>query len=444
MRELSLRKIVPTDSFIGQYMAFMSPQETAIEYDFWTAVWLMSLALGRETIIPRPRAPVHMNSIIFLVAESGITRKSTAVNLAVRVARLFNDRLTDPADQFEFITTRTTAESLENLMHIRSAEHGRANIVLGISEAIRLLGRERYLASMPGMLTDLYDSPSLHQSPGTLLRGRVSIRNIYLPVLSASTPSWLARAINPDVIEGGFTSRCLFVHSEKPKRRVAWPDEVGVGNESTTGVRGIHTEEQLAEKLYEVRRDRRLLPSDATGTTPGLHIRVDDGGMDVFRRWYEDRTLHRDPFRATFQSREDAHVLRIGGILSANAGRWIVNRTDVQNSIALIERLREDAALLFEGGAGGDKFALGIDRIRALLIDAGRGGLAHSPLYYKVRHYLNREEFSTIMDVLHQLEMVQVFESPTNKRGPRPVIYRATTRITGPGVYEALIKEIQP
>ena len=433
MKNVSLRKLVRTGTFLDLYMQFMSPQETAVEYDFWTGMWLMSLALGRTVIVPRPRAPVHMNQMMFLIAESGLTRKSTAVSNATTIGRLFNERI-EESSRFDFITSRATAEALEQTLQIRSAEFGCANVVISVSEAIRLLGRERYLASMPGMLTDLYDSPQHHSSPGTLYRGSISIRNVYMPVLSASTPSWLARSINPDVIEGGFTSRCLFIYAEKPKRRVAWP-----GQAKDTG-----TVKPIVDALVRIHEQRSMLPV-AVGFEAGMcGVRLEKAAMEAFEAWYHARRFWRDPYRSTFQAREDSHILRTAALLSINDNRWVISKQDINTAVQLIEEIRESSAALFEGGVAGDKLSIGIDRIRALLLAAGKGGLQHSPLYYKVRTHLSREEFSTVIDIMHQLEMVQKFEQPIGKRGPAPMIYRATTKLAGSSVYESVIKELQP
>ena len=79
---MNLARIVPDNSFIGQYMNVMSDSETSQTYDFWSAVWALGTVCDRSVYVPRPRAPVHMNWYIMLVAESGVTRKSTAVRMA--------------------------------------------------------------------------------------------------------------------------------------------------------------------------------------------------------------------------------------------------------------------------------------------------------------------------------------------------------------------------
>src|SRR5258708_5404574 len=103
---ISYSKLVPADSFLGQYMEHMQEQETPQAYDFFCGLWLMSLAM-RGCVVNRPRAPVHMNMYCILAAESGTTRKSSAVRAATKIAREFL------GDDAILIEAKTTPEQLE-------------------------------------------------------------------------------------------------------------------------------------------------------------------------------------------------------------------------------------------------------------------------------------------------------------------------------------------
>ena len=84
---MNYQRLVPRDSFMGRYLAYMQSQETAHIYDFWCGLWCISTACGRNAYVARPRAPVFLNLYIVLVGESGVPRKTTAVNTAARVVR---------------------------------------------------------------------------------------------------------------------------------------------------------------------------------------------------------------------------------------------------------------------------------------------------------------------------------------------------------------------
>ena len=76
---MNYRKLVSSDSFIGQYMEYMSYVETAESYDFWCALWAIGTGVGRDVYVDRPNSPVYLNWYIILAAEAGTTRKSTAI-----------------------------------------------------------------------------------------------------------------------------------------------------------------------------------------------------------------------------------------------------------------------------------------------------------------------------------------------------------------------------
>ena len=92
MPRVNYNTVVPEGTFIHDYMAAQKGLETATAYDFWCAVWVLSSTLGRSVYVDRPRIPVYLNWYVLLVAETGVTRKSTAV---VRARKLLSEVTTD-------------------------------------------------------------------------------------------------------------------------------------------------------------------------------------------------------------------------------------------------------------------------------------------------------------------------------------------------------------
>ena len=171
---MNYKKLVPEDSFIGQYLEYMSVVETAEAYDFWCALWAIGVESGRVVYVDRPNSPVYLNWYIILAAESGTTRKSTAVSAITRLLS---------RDGSMLLTGKTSPESLELMLHERSRQCKESAITFSVSELVTILGREGYMSAMPGLLTDLYDSPKLRTSPGTLKTGPLEqdlLRVLYL------------------------------------------------------------------------------------------------------------------------------------------------------------------------------------------------------------------------------------------------------------------------
>lgn len=412
-------KITNPDTFIGQYMQYMQAQETPYTYDFWTAVWAISSVIGRDVVVARPRAPVYLNWFILLVAASGVTRKSTAVRHA---SRLVQNVLDDTA---QLIQAKMTPEMLETVMHRLSNQHGKAHVVIAISELVTFLGKEKYAQHMPGLLTDLYDSPERRSGGGTLARGISDLRNVYVTFLSASTPAWLLRTVNPDVVEGGFTSRCLFIMASARKRKIAWPS-----NNDNTGL-----EDKLIAKLRGIKEDATQI-SEIT-LTPNAH--------KAFEQWYTRRTDSLDVFNSSFESREDAHVLRLAAILAINDGVWQIEARHIRASVHAIRAVKEDGATLFAGTGTIGAIASVVEKVRDLLIKAGTQGLRQADITRALRNTTQASTLLVVLNTLHELDMVQRFENVRlSTRGRPTTIWRATKLIMARDANDLVMAKISP
>lgn len=419
---LNYANVVPEGTFIATYMKRMQVQETSLAYDFWCAVWVLSVVLGRRVTVPRPRAPVYLNWYTMLVAESGVTRKSSAVRQATNLVREYRSR--HPEHNITSIETRTTPEMLESTLHKLSNEHGYAHVAISVSELVTFLGKEKYTTQMPGLLTDLYDSPSHRIGGGTIGRGTTEIRNVFVNFLSATTPSWLMRAINPDVVEGGFTSRCIFVHAEKRKKRIAWPDDTVDTN----------TEDMLLNRLDSIDQVANDCPE----------IRLSTKARTRYENWYNTRRESRTPFLSSFESREDSHILRLAAILAVNEDLWVIQSRQITKAIQIIAQVKHDGSQIFAGGLHSDRLVIAIDRLRDRLIERGMRGATQSELSLYARNFANAPTVRTILSIMHELDMVQQFENVMQGVGRPTTIWRATNLITANSAMDALYRRMKP
>jgi hypothetical protein len=392
-------KLVPPDTPIGRYMRFCANSETPHAYDFWTAVWLVTSVVGRNVVVDRPGAPIYLNYFAILVADSGVTRKSTAVRRAMKLYRQVKPQTT------RLIESKITPEMLEFNLTQDAFEHGHSHAVIAIDELVKFLGREKYVAQMPTLLTDVYDCPDLRMGGGTLTRGSSILKSVFVSFLSASTPSWLLRAVNPDVIEGGFTSRVIFVVCEEPKRMSPWPEPPEAG-----------LEEQILSDLRDIQ---------SKGASYG-QVLVNDTAKKRFSNWYRSRPLYKDSFRASFQSREDAHILKLAAVLAINDGCWEIQANHLTTAIKIITETREDGASIFEGTGANAEIIAGLDKLRDTLISAGMGGAKQSELAKAVRNRLSAKQVTTALEIMHELDLVQRFSVPAIGAGRPSTVWRAT------------------
>lgn len=411
---MDYNRLVNPNTFMGRYLSYMQSQETALPYDWWCGLWCISSVIARSTHIARPRAPVYLNMYLILVGDSGVPRKTTSVGNARALVRHVLHHYPDVA----ILDAKLTPEKLDELLHDATSKHANAQLCIAVPELAVFLGTERYIAHMPTLLTDLYDCPDARYGGGTITRGSVIQHNVWLNLLSASTPVWLLRTVNPNVVEGGFTSRCYFIVANEPKHHIAWPQEPDAD---------LYTD--LQDDLTIIARESRSHPS----------IGITDRGRVFFSNWYTLRPRSLDPFKQSFEAREDAHALRIAGLLCINDGSWIINHEHIEYAIALLSEVKQTSGNIFERAEAHSKFAQGLDILRTQLITTGMDPISRSRLYIKCRSHLSNIEFLTLLETLHEFGAIQRFELREARGRPTEYI-RGTDVLMKRGLGEAIME----
>ena len=394
---MEYNRLVPQDSFMGRFLSYMESQETAYAYDWWCGLWCISAACARAVHVARPRAPIYLNMYVILVGDSGVVRKTTSVHNSSRLVR----SLLHSYPELHLLDAKLTPEKLDELLHTQTINHGTAQLCITVSELAVFLGTERYIAHMPTLLTDLYDCPDARDGGGTITRGSVTQRKVWVHFLSASTPIWLLKTVNPNVVEGGFTSRCYFVVANEPKRRVPWPSE------PDAALYG-----DLCDDLRIIAQEARQHPE--IGITPEA--------LRMFTDWYEIRPRSIDPYKQSFEAREDAHVLRVAALLAINEGEWLIHRSHVEQAVVVVTAVKDSSARIFDRAEVTSKFALGLDVLRTHLINTGMTPMSRAHLYLKVRQHLTNADFLNLLEVLDHMGAIQRFEFRGNRGRPTDYI----------------------
>ena len=419
--------IIRQDTFIGQYIQYMEAVETAKIYDVFCGLWALSTAIGRSAYVDRPRLPVYLNLYGILVGDSGVTRKGANIDVTRNVINRFNE-LVKMKEQVMQIDGKVTPDKLEAMLGEQSSRIGNAHCAVGIAELAAVIGRSSAISGLPILLTDLFDSPSNRSSGGSLDRAAVTIRNCYITFLAASTSQWLSRAVSPDVIAGGFTSRCFFVVGDQRKHKNAWPDEQRIGSI-----------DELAKKLVTLRTRAAQINA----------LQMSEGALNAFKKWYDTITFSEDPYASSFSSRIDSHVLRIAGLLCINDELYVIQYPHIRNAIALVNHLFRLGRQLFDTVKLVEtQLSKAIARLLDTLNRAGNQGIQQTLLYKRVRHVMTKQQFDDLLDTLHELDMVQKFVVPATHSphargramggGPPKTVWRATQLLSDPKMLDSL------
>lgn len=388
-------------------MEYMSDQETPTVYDLACALWILSNVLGRNCIVDRPRASVHLNMYVILVSESGIMRKSTSIRHATSLLRLFFDLTQNPT---QLVESKSTAGAILSELHTQSTEHNQAHMVFVASELAAAFGRGTGIGNLTALLTDLYDCPDVRSGGGSLAYGKstnVVLKNVYMGFLGGTTPSWLANAVTPTIIEGGFTSRCYFIVGRQRKRSIAWPSE-------STGDARIG----LLKQLKEIK--------DESNTFPRMGI--DKTGQRTFTNWYNERTIHKDTYRESFESREDGHVLRLAGLFAANEQCWLLSDDHIRRAIEFVGDVKSAGASLFTGSVNRKSLDLKwISRLRDVLLKRADGIPRMELTRTMNAKGLRTHELQSTLTVMHELGLLTKHEVSYEGMPGRPkTVYKPT------------------
>lgn len=416
-RSINYTSLVPKDSFIGRYLDFMKDSETPEVYDFWTALWLMSVAVGRRIVVDRPNAPVFLNWYIVLVGESGITRKSTSV----RAAKSLAYKLVD--DPKQVVSSRITPQMVEQMLAERPTMH------ICISEMVTAFGKMAGSAhALPGLLTDLYDCPDKRLG-GTLYAGSLALEDVFVSLLTATTSTWLLRFMNQELVEGGFTSRTMFVTANKPKKRIAWSES---------------NEQEKDKKLQAIEEDLQALKARSLSTP--IRIKPSKSGLKQFRSWYNRHGYSEDSYRQSFEGREDAHLLRLAAFLAINDGTWSIGYRHINRAARVISVVKNDGSRLFRTPTPDDPLIVAVERVKRVLVEAGRDGLTQNNLRLKTRYVngLNAPRLHNIMNTMHELRLVDKYETVPPGATRPATMWRGTKLLFGETAIQEVLDTLGP
>lgn len=419
MNDHIYKRIQQSNSFIGEYMRSLDTLETPLAYDFWTAAWVVSTIVGRRTQVARPRIPVFLNLFAILIGESGLARKGASIASATQLVKMMAN--TNMTRHIGVIDSRITPTSITRYLTELSQEYGYAQLAFSAAELAASIGKDQRVGSVPILLTDLYDCPDDRLLRPSFSKVDVQLRNIYVSFLGASTSSWLRSAVSADIVEGGFTSRCLFILGNKRKRVIAWPDASRSIGDGTITARLCSIDQQADQ-------------------TAGIDLNV--SAREYFVNWYNQRRIYSDSFRASFAGREDSHVLRIAAIMCISDDMWQIQQQHIVDAIALITQVRDDGAVLFEfaNKTHMTRHERLILRAKERLIAEGSVGIKYRDFAARLRPF-SGVDIQQVLDAMIKLRMVQRFIIP-NKTGPSTTILRATTLLTGIAADYAILREL--
>lgn len=322
------------ESFIDEYVEFTLGHEATTRIHKWSIISVLAATMERRFWINRGHYILYPNLYVFIIGKSGLIKKSTSTGIAVNLLR--------ELDGIRMISERMTAASLIHQL----AECGKDVFIDGkktkqsalfayASELSVFL--DDVFGSTTELLTTFYDciphdssKPWIHRTVGG---GEVRIYGPCLNILGASTKSWLRKCIPRSEMEGGFTSRCVFVVENAAPNPIAWPT-VTVENEA----RRLRLVDDL-KHIYSLSGEMKCSPK----------------ARDMFTIWYNTHMRYAvpnnpDPAMSGYLARKGDLILKLGMIRSISCrDDLVVEEWDLDWGMTEIDKIEANWRMAFDG-----------------------------------------------------------------------------------------------
>lgn len=198
-----LEAIDDDDTFIERYITWAtSLGDAAPQYHQAGAFMILSCVLAGTVRLPTSFGTIMPNLWFMLLADTTLTRKSTAMDVATALLDEVDDEI-----------LLATDGSLEGLMQSLEIRPGKPSLFLRdeISGLIEAMSRKDYLAGMAEALTKLYDGKTMKR---VLKRETVTVREPCLLFFGGGIKTRVQALLTLDHVASGFVPRFIFLTAE--------------------------------------------------------------------------------------------------------------------------------------------------------------------------------------------------------------------------------------
>ncbi|KKN41709.1 hypothetical protein LCGC14_0720590 [marine sediment metagenome] len=377
-------------SWLDEYMRYTQNQESPDIFHKWCGISTVGAALERHVVVDMGAYEVRSNLFIILVSDPALCKKSTAMKLARNVL----NRMDDPINIFaQKITTEALISRLGSTMKMdgKRVVHNSACMIFA-SELGVFLGSDAYNKGLVGVLIELYDCDD-NWKYETKTQGTVVLKNTWIHLLGATTPTWLKSGFPPESAGGGFTSRMVFVYSETPRDRNPFP-KIDYGCRA-----------KLIQDLNVISSLRGKFKWSKEG-----------------RGWYEDWYKNLDVRKESrvllgYNLRKSVNLIKIAMILSVcEKDALVLGKEHLIQSLGILDDVEVDmemAVKAIEKSAKGSNLELLYSVIKEAV------EIPRAVLIKKLSYKHSAADLDELLDTLIKADMIDVMEVEATGSGKR-------------------------
>lgn len=201
--------VASEDSFIERYITWAkSLGDAAPQYHQAGAFIALSALLAGAVQLPTSFGVVKPNLWFMILADTTLTRKSTAMDIAM-----------DLVMEIDSDIVMATDGSIEGLLTSLSTRPGRPSVFLRdeFSGLLEMITKRDYYAGMPELLTKLYDGKMQKR---ILRKESIDVRDPCLLVFAGGIKNKITQLLSFEHVSSGFMPRFIFITAESDITRV--------------------------------------------------------------------------------------------------------------------------------------------------------------------------------------------------------------------------------
>lgn len=292
---------------IHEFLDILEDTESPREFLTWSLIATAAALIGKNAKLRTgPMMSVSANLFVILLGPAGV-RKSTAINLAKDFieGRTLNYGPTDTGGQRHGIMSAlsgarrfnprpiwaTSHDKIPPLMSMQVSTRPPNDMAFYESELGRLMGTGSN--DMADFFVDLWDGEAIDYQTKA---GETVIREPLVTLLSATTPSNLAKILPDNAAGHGILSRMLFIYSDRKHKDVPIPPE--------QPPEWYERKAQFEERLAWIDRNR-------------FDFSLDPRARDLYTALYPFIPDLGDPRLEHYKERRPRMLLKVGMALAA-------------------------------------------------------------------------------------------------------------------------------
>ena len=383
--------------WIDSYLKFTSNDEPRETFRQFTAISTVAACLQRKCYVNWEET-IFPNLYIVLVGPPA-SRKNTAIVPAEKMIRELGIPVSAQA---------TTPEALIRKMRkiSESVAISEESIIAPQDAAMTIISKEftafigvRNL-DLITLLTDWYDC-SDDWTRETKTQGTDALKNVWVNLLAATTPTALKDSLPRESIGMGLTSRIIFVYEEDKDKVIMFSPGVDVWDEELGKARKL---DDSQHEEWDLLRLDLIHDLSQVSMMQGTFIPTGD----YHKAYYTWRKGHEEnmPFKGTmlenYSNRKQTHIRKLSMIFSASRSNdLMLTEIDFERSLKSLNKVERKMSNVFSG-IGKSEVSETTNSIMHLL--AKRGKMTQSQL---LKMFWNDVDAGTLDKILQTMERMK-------------------------------------